>query len=338
MSESPKTQYPIARNASFKIKLANSVFVLVPLLPILVGAALGFGLVIVGGLVTALVMLPLFIWLRRELKRSKLEIGPSGMHFHGVLGKQPVHIPWESIVKIHVQPGKFGVVLDHPLDNPTTRQLAQANRIHLNKSDAKSSNKPQFIMAEQRWVPFDYFADWLWHGDMLTKLEQYSPHLASDCRASLAMYPNIGSSKSRWFLLIGVLFGLACFIAAGLWVASQIVPSEKIAFWLQLAALSVAYLIFAIFLVSMVPVLAFFAVSSVRNAIDGFRSGDFGEGLFSTALAVAQAGFAGWIGLALVSAGLRSRPMVPTINESRPAAAPTNQNMSPADEILFSKE
>jgi hypothetical protein len=305
----PTKIYPIAANACFKIKLAIAVATIVLVFSLLVGFFLGNSWILIGCFIGALVMSSLLIFLFRQWKRSKLEVAPTGLIIHGALGPQPARFPWQSIVEVHIQPSKFGIILDQPFDNPVMRQIAQVNRFHLNLENS-SKNRAHLAMAEQRWVPFGQFADWLWQSDLIDAIAPFSPQVAESCRAALEEYPNIGSTRSRWILLFGGIFGLACFSAAGLWGASLIVPSDKTSFWLQVTAFKVGYSIFAAVLMAMIPLLGFFAYSSIRSTIESFRDSDYAEAAFSAGLAIAQAGFAGWIGLALLNS-LNPKPEKP---------------------------
>jgi hypothetical protein len=299
--------YPIALNAAFKIKLALLAFAFIPIATAMIGISIASLSVMLGGLTFAILAIPLWIYLIRRLRSQKLRLGKDGIRFVRVFGRKEIHIPWESIIKFHISPGNFGVVTDHPMDCPVSRQLARSNRMQLSKASERPDD-PSVIMAQQRWVPFGSFVDWFWHGDLLTRLREFSPSLAQESEWQIGRYPEIRTGRGRWIMAFSVFAILFVAIFGTLWIIAQLlsVPGQTVD-PLTIIIGRLASLTFALFLVLLVPTLGYYAVLSGISASQSLKDHDTGEAFFSLILMMAQAGFAVWIAVGLVNGNSNRR-------------------------------
>ncbi len=313
-------------NAAFKLKIALVAFAIIPIAIAMIGVSISSLLIVLVGIVLGLLAIPIFIYLIRSLRIQKLRVSRDGLRFIRVFGRQDLEVPWQSIVKIHIGRGDFGVVTDKPIDINVTRQLARSNRMQLAKA-AETPFAPSVLMAQQRWLPFGSFVDWFWHGDLLKYIREFSPGLAQECELQIGSHPEIRSGRGRWILALSVFATLALLLLGALWIIAQLltVPGQTVN-PLVIIVSRLATLSFGLFLIFLVPTLAFYAFLSGMSALQSLKEHDTGEAFTSLVLMMAQAGFALWITVSLVNSFRTNRSSV----EAKPAQyTPTPSSVPP---------
>jgi hypothetical protein len=312
-------EYSIAVNSAFKLKVALIAFAIIPITIAMIGISISSLLIILFGLLMAILEIPILVYLFRRLRVQKLQVSKNGLRFIRVFGRQDLDVPWHSIVKIHIGSDDVGVVTDGPIDNPVIRQLARSNRLQLAKAK-ENPLAPTVLMAQQRWIPFGTFVDWFWHGDLLRYIRDFAPGLAQECELQIGSHPEVRSGRGRWILALAVFASLSLAIFGSLWVIAQLltVPGQTVN-PLVIIVGRLASLSFGLFLIFLVPTLAYYAVLSGSSALQSLKEHDTGEAFTALVLMLAQAGFALWISISLVSnfrttrstAGERPDPNIP---------------------------
>ena len=279
----------------FNVRLSLLALIALPLAFLLVGLLFGSRILAGASVFVAAIAVPLCISLIRQLKTTRFGIDPSGVFLVGPLGRNEVHLPWEAIERLHLSPGRNGIVLREPLDNPVMLSLARANRVQFSDKP-NDDNVFGELATQQRWVPFEAFSGWLEHGKLLDEFREFSPILAENFEQ---VAPQMAAYRKRWRRIYkACLWGTASFFLIALiaFFISRIhltSAGQKLTFTDVLAVLpSIA---FGLFILVMIPLLLYYAWVNSVAAIREFKNQDQGAALTCLGIAAVQAGFAIWI-------------------------------------------
>jgi len=296
LSVEPSTlkYFGLAPDARLGLRSALFGAILLPLVCFLIGWVLGNRILMGAGMLIATAMTPLCISFVRQLRSTRLGVGLNGLFLTGPLGREEVHLPWEAIERLHLTPHQHGIILREPLDNAVTKSLARASRIRFSSVESEE-NVFLDLASQQLWVPFEKFSGWLTRGKLIEELREFAPNLANDFDQVADQF---AAQRKRRRIWLAFLVGVPSFllVAFAILVLSQVRISSGGQIFSMVDVLAIVpSILFGLFILVMIPLLAYYAWVNVAASIREFKDQDVSAALTCLGLAIVQAGFAIWI-------------------------------------------